>query len=72
MKLGILGIGGVLAAAVIATSAVGDSHADKAILAAVKARQSQMTLYSFNIGLLGGMAKGEIEYDADAAMAAAA
>ena len=39
-------------------------------LAAVKARQSAMTLYSFNLGLLGGMAKGDIEYDADAASAA--
>ena len=37
----------------------------------VKARQSHMQLYQFNIGLLGGMAKGEIEYDADAAKGAA-
>lgn len=71
MKTGILGFGGVLAAAVIATSAIGDGHADKAIEAAVKARQSQMTLYAFNLGVLGGMAKGDIEYDADAATAAA-
>lgn len=71
MRSGMLGIGGIMAAAVIATSAIGDSHADKAIEAAVKARQSQMTLYSFNIGLLGGMAKGEVEYDAAAASAAA-
>lgn len=71
MKPGILGLGGVLAAAVIATSAIGDGHADKAIEAAVKARQSQMTLYAFNLGLLGGMAKGDIDYDADAASAAA-
>ena len=71
MKTGILGFAGFLAAAVIATSAIGDGHADKAIDAAVKARQSQMTLYAFNIGLLGGMAKGDIEYDADAATAAA-
>lgn len=71
MKTGILGFAGVLAAAVIATSAIGDGHADKAIDAAVKARQSQMTLYAFNLGLLGGMAKGDIEYDADAATGAA-
>lgn len=71
MKQGMLAIGGSLVAAVLATSAIGDSHADKAIAAAVKARQSQMTLNSFNIGLLGGMAKGDIEYDADAATAAA-
>lgn len=71
MRHGTLALSGILAAAVIATSAVGDGHADKAVLAAVKARQSQMTLYSFNIGLLGGMARGTIEYDADAATAAA-
>lgn len=71
MKQGMLAIGGTLVAAVLATSAIGDSHADKAIAATVKARQSQMTLNSFNIGLLGGMAKGDIEYDADAATAAA-
>jgi cytochrome c556 len=58
----------VLAAAGIATSG---GHADKAIEAAVKARKAQMNLYSFNIGLLGGMAKGEVDYDAAAAKAAA-
>ena len=38
---------------------------------AIKARQALMQLYSFNLGILGGMAKGEVEYDADAATAAA-
>jgi cytochrome c556 len=38
---------------------------------AVKARQAHMQLYSHNLGILGGMAKGEIEYSADAAQAAA-
>lgn len=38
---------------------------------AIEARQSQMTLYSFNLKLLGGMAKGDIEYDAQAAGLAA-
>ncbi|NNE87351.1 MAG: cytochrome c [Silicimonas sp.] len=38
---------------------------------AVKARKAHMQLYSHNLGILGGMAKGEIEYDADAASAAA-
>jgi len=37
----------------------------------IKARQSLMQLYSFNLGILGGMAKGKIEYNADAAQAAA-
>lgn len=43
----------------------------KTIEAAVKARQAQMTLYAFNLGLLGGMAKGQIDYDAEKAQAAA-
>lgn len=38
---------------------------------AVKARQSHMQLYAHNLGILGGMAKGEVDYDADAASAAA-
>ena len=38
---------------------------------AVKARKAHMQLYAFNIGTLGAMAKGEAEYDADAASAAA-
>jgi cytochrome c556 len=38
---------------------------------AIEARQSKMTLYAFNLGLLGGMAKGDIEYDAQAAGLAA-
>ncbi len=71
MKIEVMGFGGVLVAAVMATSAIGDGHADKAIEAAVKARQSQMTLYAFNMGLLGAMAKGEVDYDATAASAAA-
>ena len=38
---------------------------------AVKARQAHMQLYGFNLGILGAMAKGEAEYNADAAQAAA-
>ena len=38
---------------------------------AVKARKAHMQLYAFNLGTLGAMAKGEVEYDADAASAAA-
>ena len=38
---------------------------------AVKARQSHMQLYAFNVGALGAMAKGEVEYDAEVAQAAA-
>ena len=72
MKSGIALFGGLIAAAIISTTAISqESPEAKAIAAAVKARQSHMTLYAFNIGLLGGMAKGEIAYDADAATAAA-
>lgn len=39
--------------------------------AAVKARQSQMFLFQFNLMTLGGMAQGNIPYDAAAATAAA-
>lgn len=38
---------------------------------AITARQSQMQLYAFNLGQLGAMAKGTVDYDADAATAAA-
>lgn len=62
---------GVVVAGLTATAAIGDSHADKAALDAVKARKAVMTLYSFNLGPLGAMAKGEVEYDAEAATAAA-
>lgn len=33
----------------------------------VKARESHMTLYSFNLGVLGAMAKGDAPYDAELA-----
>jgi cytochrome c556 len=55
-----------------AASVFADGHAsDKALAAAVKARQSHMQLYSFNLGALGAMAKGEVEYDAATAQGAA-
>ncbi|MFK7859558.1 MAG: cytochrome c [Granulosicoccus sp.] len=38
---------------------------------AIKARQAMFQLYGFNIGILSGMAKGNIEYDADIAKEAA-
>ena len=56
---------------VFAGAAISDGHADKQLQAAVKARQSHMQLYSFNLGILGGMAKGAVKYNADTASAAA-
>ncbi len=38
---------------------------------AVKARQGQFNVMAINLGILGGMAKGAVEYDAAAAQAAA-
>ncbi|MBZ0129945.1 MAG: cytochrome c [Rhodobacteraceae bacterium] len=49
----------------------GPVAAQDAVADAIKARQSQMRLYAFNLGQLGAMAKGAIEYNADQASAAA-
>ena len=57
------------AAAVLAAAPLTASASD--LPPAVKARQGQMQLYAFNLGQLGAMAKGEVEYDAAAATAAA-
>ncbi|KNG93047.1 c-type cytochrome [Pseudaestuariivita atlantica] len=54
----------------IATAAFSGGHAsleDQAIAA----RNAVMTLYGFNAGILGGMAKGDVAYDAASATAAA-
>ncbi len=37
----------------------------------IKARQAVMQLYAFNLGLLGAMAKGDVEYNAEQANIAA-
>ena len=62
--------GAILAGAVMLTgvSAGADGHEEKAI----KARKAQMQLYSWNLGALGAMAKGNVEYNAEAASKAAA
>lgn len=54
---------------VLATSFLhaADGPHDKAI----KARQAIFQLYSYHIGILSGMAKGKIEYNADLALEAA-
>lgn len=52
--------------------AAADGHISaEQIEGAVKARKAHMQLYAFHLGTLGGMAKGEIDYDAEAASAAA-
>ena len=57
----------IMALGTVSTSAIADEAMEKAI----KARKAQMKLYSWNLGTLGGMAKGKIDYDAKAAAAAA-
>lgn len=57
------------AAAIAATTALAGSHSEEN--PAVKARKAHMQLYAHNIGILAGMARGNTEYDADAAVAAA-
>lgn len=55
----------------VAGTAFAAGHSDRAIQGAIKARQGQMQLYQHNLGILGAMAKGDVEYDATAAAAAA-
>jgi len=59
--------GAAIAATVAGTPAFADGDLEKAIAA----RNAQMTLYSWNLGMLGAMAKGTVEYDAAKASAAA-
>lgn len=56
---------------VIAGLTAGSVVADGHIEGAIKARQGQMQLYSHYLGILGGMARGNADYDAEAAQAAA-
>ncbi|WP_368343708.1 cytochrome c [Pelagovum sp. HNIBRBA483] len=60
-----------LALAAPAGVAVAESHIDPAIQGAITARQSHMRLYAHNLGIVGAMAQGNAEYDAERASAAA-
>ncbi len=57
----------VLSAGMAGTSALADGHLEGVI----KARKAVMQLYAHNLGILGAMAKGEADYDAARAAAAA-
>ncbi|WP_170762038.1 c-type cytochrome [Ruegeria lacuscaerulensis] len=61
----------ILAAGLVSVAVIGTAIAQETENPAIKARTSIMKLYSFNIATLGGMAKGETEYDAEAATRAA-
>lgn len=60
-----------LAATALAGAMLLPAHAADDGEKAIKARQSLMQLYAWNLGLLGAMAKGDVEYNADAAEMAA-
>ena len=68
MKSALFAAIGIAATGAIATSAFADGHLDKA----VKARQGFMQVVAFQLGPLGAMAKGEMDYDAELAAANAA
>lgn len=59
-----------LAAAAICLGGAVSAQQDP-LAAAAAARQAHMSLYAANLGVLGGMARGNMEYDAEAAQAAA-
>jgi len=59
---------GAVAAVMAGSVAFAASHGENP---AVKARKAHMQLYAHNLGILGGMAKGTAEFNADAAQAAA-
>lgn len=62
---------GAAGLSVLASLAFADGHAKGAFENEIKVRNAQMTLYSFNLGILGAMAKGEMDYDAELAAASA-
>lgn len=61
----------LLVAGVTVAITMGAAVAHESSSPAVNARQHVMQLYAFNLGALGAMAKGDVEYDAAAASVAA-
>jgi cytochrome c556 len=64
-------IGLTLAAALVATAGFAASHTAKSSNAAVNARHAQMQMVAYNIGMLGAVAKGEVEFNAEMVNSAA-
>ncbi|MBF9060498.1 cytochrome c [Rhodobacterales bacterium HKCCSP123] len=62
-----------LLASIVALAAMGTGIAavTQDLPGPVKARQGQMQLMALNLGVLGGMARGNTDYDAEAAQTAA-
>ena len=63
--------GAALAMLGVAGTAIGESHMQADVGKAIEARESLMHLYGFHLGTLGGMARGNMDYDADTAQLAA-
>ena len=61
----------LITAAAVALLATPLLAQDRAIQNAVKARQGQFQIMAINLGILGSMARGNTDYDAEAAQAAA-
>ncbi|MGI9464085.1 MAG: cytochrome c, partial [Aestuariivirgaceae bacterium] len=55
----------LLGLAALSTAALSDAHSK--LEKPIKARQAVMQIYSFNLGGIAAMVKGEAEYDAKAA-----
>ena len=60
-----------IAAAAVAAVAMPAGAADPAVEKAIKSRKAQMVLYSWNLGRVSAMAKGQAPYDAKVAQGAA-
>ncbi|MBE0413454.1 cytochrome c [Yoonia sp.] len=58
-------------AVILTGTAFAAGHISEDVTKAMEARQAHMTLYSFNMATLGGMAQDRTPYDAAAATAAA-
>lgn len=70
MKLAGKAIPGIVAAAAVAIAAISASAQDqRALEGAIKARQGAMQIHSFEVGPIFAMAKGDRQYDAEAASA---
>lgn len=55
----------------LAATVQGAGHGDNPFAGHIAARQGYMDILAFNISTLGGMARGNIDYDAEAAQTAA-
>ncbi|MGC1494637.1 MAG: cytochrome c [Sulfitobacter sp.] len=60
-----------LSIAIVATAGLAASHTASSSNKAVAARHAQMQMIGYNTGLLGAMAKGEVDFSAEMANSAA-